>query len=244
MVNFYYIGNCYILFIVGFLRGIEKMNFYSKIIDILYPPRCAYCDKVILPTDSCCDDCKNSIKRDFIMKNIFVKYKAIKCVSIFEYDGIVRESIIKFKFRDRKPYAKQFGIELAELINKYYNYVSFDIMTCIPITFKKRLARGYNQSYEILKETRNLVKIPCKELLYKNRNTLDQHKLSAKARTENVKGAFSVKSSEDVKGKAILLFDDIITTGNTMKEACLTLLNAGAKELYCATLARAEYCYG
>lgn len=220
------------------------MSFYNKMIDLIYPPRCAYCDKVILPTDSCCNDCKSSIKRDFIMKNILVQYKTIKCVSVFEYGGIVREAIIKFKFHNRKIYARQFGIEIAELINKYYNYVNFDIMTCIPITFKKRMNRGYNQSCEILKEVTSLVNIPYKELLYKNRNTLDQHKLSAKFREENIKGAFSVKRSEDVKGRVILLFDDIITTGNTMKEACLALLNANAKEVYCATLASAEYCYG
>ena len=79
--------------------------------------------------------------------------------------------------------------------------------------------------------------IPCEELINKIKSNHVQHELDFASRIINVSGVYAVRDSSLVKGKTILLVDDIVTSGSTSKECCKVLFENGAKEVYCSTIA-------
>lgn len=213
------------------------MNIYGKIINLFFPSRCPYCDKVILFKELCCQECDNIINIEPLVNNFFTNYKKVICISAFKYENIVSEAIKSFKFGSRKMYAQQFAIVVSNAIEGEFKNIKFDCLTYVPINFKRYLKRGFNQSALITKRMSNILNIPYKKLLFKNKDNIEQHKLSRKNRIRNVEGVYSPINVNYIKRKNILIFDDIMTTGSTLKECCKVLLDNGAKEVYCATIA-------
>ncbi|MFN3479624.1 MAG: ComF family protein [Thermodesulfovibrionales bacterium] len=112
-----------------------------------------------------------------------------------------------------------------------------DVIIPVPMTKRSLLKRGFNQSLLIAKEVSIKRGIPLDiDSLQKARETLPQVGLGAEERIRNIKNAFSVKG--DLKGKRVLLIDDVMTTGATLRECSKTLLKAGAIEVKGLVLAR------
>lgn len=105
---------------------------------------------------------------------------------------------------------------------------------------KKRLKwRGFNQSEEIGKELAKSLEIPLiTDVLLKMKATLPQVELSDLEREENIKGAFLVTNREKIKGRKILLIDDVYTTGSTLNEVARLLKEAGASQAWGVVVAR------
>ena len=115
---------------------------------------------------------------------------------------------------------------------------SFDVLTWVPVSRLRKFCRGYDQ-VELLAQTvgweLGLKPVP---VLQKLRNNRQQSKIrDAAVRRANVLGVYRVIYPDAVKGKRILLLDDILTTGATASEAARVLLTAGAKEVHCAAVA-------
>ena len=116
-------------------------------------------------------------------------------------------------------------------------YIKFDCITYVPLRPERKRSRGYNQSECIASDISSIINVPCEELIFKIKSNHIQHELDFSSRIENVKGVYAVKNEQAVKGKIILLCDDIITTGSTLRECAKTLLESGAKEVYCCVIA-------
>ena len=116
-----------------------------------------------------------------------------------------------------------------------------DAVTYVPITKKRKIERGYNQGELLAEVISEELKIPVLHTLEKTRDTDDQKSLNLKERAENLKGCFRVCDRTYVKGKTILLADDVLTTGATTDAACRALLAAGAAAVYLVTAASVEY---
>lgn len=220
----------------------------SQIINLFFPARCPVCNEIGQRHMHLCEGCKENISRIedrclgcgnprtgcTCFKNKFTLLLA----SPFVYEGTLRKAIHRFKFDGQTDLAKFFGKETAECVAHEFGDVKFDIVTCVPQTKRKRRKRGYNQSALLAKEIAKRLSLPYDELLLiKTRDTPDQHDLKGKARIKNLKDAFAADKPESVKGKTILLCDDIKTTGTTLNECRKTLIKAGAKEVYCTTIA-------
>jgi len=111
----------------------------------------------------------------------------------------------------------------------------------IPVPLAKRRIRwrGFNQAEEIAKNLAEYLEIPLiNDVLIKTKETLPQIDLAEEARKENIKGAFLIKNEEKIKGKKILLIDDVYTTGSTLEESSRILKKAGAREVWGAVVAR------
>lgn len=109
----------------------------------------------------------------------------------------------------------------------------------IPLTHKKKKRRGFNQAEEIGKEVNKFFKITfLEDCLLKTKETQPQIELQKRERLESQKGVFTIKNNEKIKGKKILLVDDVYTTGATMEEAARVLKTAGAKEVWGLVVAR------
>ena len=207
-----------------------------NLLELIYPNVCGFCNKIC--KDELCKKCKNKIKEYEI--NIIKKPKNKyfeELISIFKYEGIIREKIIQYKFEDKAYINNTFtkiilkNEKICGLLKKY------DIIIPVPIHKKRKAQRGYNQTQLIASKISRCLNIKfCNNVLVKNKDIIAQSKLNKKERIQNIKGAFRILNSEEIKGKNILLLDDIYTTGSTANECSKILKKAGAKKLGVLTI--------
>ena len=157
--------------------------------------------------------------------------------SFAKYEGPIKKAICDFKYLGKKSYGKNFGKLLCEFI-KRNDFPDFDLIIPIPLHWKKEFSRGFNQSAIISVYLGKFLKKPVMlGNLVKIKNTVSQTQLSESERKENVKGSFKVKKQSLIKGKNILLVDDVKTTGATTEEAKRVLKKNGAKKVIILTVA-------
>ncbi len=209
----------------------------NKVFSIIYPNRCPFCDKVIKSSSNMCTTCKSDVVPLFISRDIFLSGKKIPCISPFKYTGKVAESIKRFKFRGRKEYAECLTNFMLDTFNIYYKDKKFDYITAVPLHSSRKRERGYNQAEILSKKLGKGINITYKNLLKKDKINLQQHSLSYDQREENVKGVYSTKNKDIINGSKILICDDVITTGSTLRECCRVLYENGAEEVFCITIA-------
>ncbi len=218
-------------------------SIWKAAIAAVYPVRCPYCQDVISHDKTCCDNCNRSITRHLERVKVFDEdennFKSY-CFTPLRYDGAVKQAIWRFKFRGCKCYCEHFSDEIIKGLKDTYYNLDFDVITFVPMSKIKKSERGYNQSEALAKKIGEKLNVDCKSLLIKARNNKPQHDLDALERVSNVKGAYSVDDTLDVKGKKILLCDDVFTTGNTLKECCRVLYEAGATCVECVAIAHTE----
>lgn len=157
------------------------------------------------------------------------------------YSDDVRKSIHRFKFGNRRGYAKSYARLLAAKLENAPGF-DYDILTWVPVSALRKLKRGYDQSELIVKALDENMGTVGKKILKKIRHTPPQSGIRGEAhRRANVLGAYAVIDKTSVVGKKILLIDDVITTGATASECAKVLLIAGAKEVKFAAVAAAHH---
>lgn len=162
------------------------------------------------------------------------------CVSPLFYENTVREAILRFKFNDATAYAELFGEFIADSIRENLSG-SYDIITWVPLSRKRLKNRGYDQAMLLAMSAALKLGDVAVELLVKQTDVPAQSGVgSPEKRRANISGVYSVCDEELVRGKRVLLIDDIITTGSTLSECAKTLKLSGAEEVVCATLARTK----
>ena len=140
---------------------------------------------------------------------------------IWDYNEEFKKLIFSYKYNRKKSLAKL----IARLIEEEFKFIiqkeKIDFIVSVPINKKRENERGYNQVDEILKQL-NVNYVEIKRI----KNTEKMHKLlNEKLREENIRGSFRIESDFDFRNKKILLVDDIITTGATLKEIKNSILN-------------------
>ena len=222
-----------------------------ELLDFIYPPHCAGCGKA---GTRWCSDCKNSLHNlphssacpvcDLPLQpgqacpdcsRNRPNFELLR--SVFIYEGPLRKAIHRLKFKNDIGLAETFGTYLVQAYRQLDWEV--DLLTAVPLSKKRQRERGYNQSQLIARNLSWAVGIPYqKDLLFRNRDTRSQVGLDAVERDLNVEGAFS-PGNYPIRGKSILVVDDIATTGATVSHCARALLDAGASHVYGMTLARA-----
>ena len=207
------------------------------ILDLIYPNVCGLCNEIC--KNSICEKCEGILKRLTSFNIVRYNNKEFSTHIFFcIYDGIIREKILEYKFKN-KAYLYKFFSEIITKNEKEYNFFEkYDIITSVPIHRKRKLQRGYNQTELIAKKiTRGYKEITYLNTLKKIKHTSPQSALSRTQREKNIKNVYKILNVS-VKGKKILLFDDIYTTGATVNECSRVLRCAGAKEVAVVTIAK------
>lgn len=154
------------------------------------------------------------------------------------YDGLLKNIVLRFKFHGQLGLLHVLHEMLASALHRQDN-PDFDMIVPIPLHPQKLRSRGFNQSLEL---ARGVVHQACasiqEQALVRTRHTPAQHTLPRPQRMENLKGAFAADPAL-VRGRSILLVDDILTTGATARSAAKALLKARARDVCLLILARA-----
>ncbi|MBQ7328888.1 MAG: ComF family protein [Oscillospiraceae bacterium] len=156
------------------------------------------------------------------------------------YKDDVRSSMLRFKFGKKRHYALSYGRALAMHLQQK-GFDQYDVLTYIPVSPLRKFRRSYDQVELIAGAVADELGLRLTPTLRKIRNTPPQSGFKdVSQRRANVLGAYRIKDSDLIRGKRILLLDDVITTGATASECARVLLVAGAKEVYCAAMAAAH----
>lgn len=233
-------------------------TFLQKIIDVILPPRCLLCGKVLTDSNGLCGECFNKIKfisTPYCLKcgNPLPSGKSLKncalCISNNKnpfrmqrsrvyYDDASRPLIVNFKFHDKTENAEFFARWLLTAGHDIWEQGA-DILVPVPIHVSRLRERKFNQSALLCRELSKLTHMPVEyKVLQKHKKTKPQVECSGIARTRNVKNAFCINDSGKIKDKRIVLVDDVMTTGSTLTECAKVLLKAGAKSVDALTIAR------
>jgi len=153
------------------------------------------------------------------------------------YEGNLRSLIYLFKYSAMRPLAGTLAgfLERAISIDE-----RFDAVVPVPLHWRKKLTRGFNQSELLARHIAKRRRIPFANALRRKRPTAVQAGLAMAGRRRNVAGAFSARANANLTGKRILLIDDVMTTGATASACASVLKRAGAKSVSLATLARVD----
>ena len=157
------------------------------------------------------------------------------------YSGNLKDIVILFKYRGFRVLGKDLGtFVLHALGNEEALWWGLDGIIPVPLSTDKEKQRGFNQASLLAKELAIKKNIELIEgQLIKVKPTPAQTSLEAIDRRKNLKGAFKVVHGRGVNGKILLLVDDVYTTGSTLQECSLVLMNAGAREVMALTIAQA-----
>jgi len=206
----------------------------NKKLSVEEKPVCDECLSSILIADE--DRLQNEFDKNFgstkVIKGFYAKY-------VFETDKTLQQIIHGLKYK------KQFklGVFLGELLAEGIKMKDWqpDLIIPIPIHHLKKAERGYNQSDYLAKGLSKSLNTPFSvNSIKRTKYTESQTKLKMKERALNVSNAFKVRNAEKVKGKNILIVDDVCTTGATLLECGIALYKTGASSVYACSVAIAE----
>ncbi len=212
---------------------------FNMLLNLLYPLKCGICNKIC--ENYICENCKRNLSKiEFTKIKKYLVKSLDEQLYIFNYEGIIREKIISYKFKD-KAFLYEFFCEIILKNKKICRFLeSYDIIIPVPIHKIRKNERGYSQTELIAKkvaENFNNLKYENNNLI-KIKNTKPQSKLCENDRKYNLINAYEVKNKLQIKNKKIVLLDDVYTTGSTANECSKALKNAGASKVGIITIAK------
>jgi len=165
--------------------------------------------------------------------------------SLWIYDGMVKEAIIRCKYTHNHSLAHHLGILLGKRLTRHPSFPRPNLVTHIPSHWTRRISRGGEAVHGLAQAVAQTIRVPCRRTLSLRRPIAKQAWLRKSTRSENLRNAFKPSPSlkyfgaSSVENQDVLVIDDVLTTGSTANEFCRTLKELGAKSLAVAVIARA-----
>jgi len=216
-------------FVINMINLNEIKNFFTGFIEILYPKICEGCKS--LSSNILCNNCKDNIiytpsygcsicgrvvtsfKCDDCLNNQ-IYYK--KCKTIVKYKDIIVTLVHMFKYNKREDIGDYI---IKEMIDRFpYENVKFDYISNVPMHSIRHLLRNFDHSRYLAKGISKQKNIPYKTFIKKTKYIKSQTKFSHEDRFNNILNSFRLITKDNLKGKNILIIDDVITTGATLNE--------------------------
>lgn len=225
---------------------------FSGLLDLIYPPHCLICraegqsylcgkciEKITLIKPPYCQKCGGPTESFHCQECRSREYHFESARSAAIYEDVMRQAVHELKYNNHINIAPP----LAEIMALSFNDTGLagraDIVIPIPIHRSRQIRRGFNQSEELARGFCSRLHLPMEtSVLHKTKKTKRQMELPFDLRVGNIRGSFSVTHPEKIRGKRVLLIDDVFTTGSTLDEAAKVLREAGASIVYCYTLSK------
>jgi ComF family protein len=221
----------------------------DAILDFVYPPLCLSCGQLLASgREQVCRECWSAIKR--VERDLpLLEETRLRLLE----SGMVDELVSMFVFEKEGPFQKiahalkysgieKVGFELGRRLGEEIRRQSLraDVLVPVPLHRRKFRERGYNQSEAISRGISQVLGVPVRvDLIRRSKWTQTQTKLSREERERNVENAFECRSLE-VRGLAVMIVDDVITTGATIESCASVLKGAGAAKIIAASAALAQ----
>jgi len=225
----------------------------SQLFDWIYPPRCPGCDRVLEGKELAfgfCRECEpeflreplcmkcgkpltstGASTRDLCRDCACGNHVFRRARGIYIYEGVMRPAMYRFKYSNRRDYARIFARHGGEMLRRWVWSNDIEVIVPVPMYEKKKRKRGYNQAEVFARALGENLGLPVVDLVERKKDTVPQKGLNAYERRENLKNAFKIKGN-GVQFRHIMLVDDIYTTGSTMDHVAEVLLSQGAEDVY------------
>lgn len=234
------------------------------ILNVLFPPSCAYCGEEIHPSGYRAEVCPRCRQRFVAEPESFClrcgrkvpdstgftgdcarcrgrKLPFDRVIPLGVYEADLRLAVLRMKHFHQQPLAVAMGGLIARRLADTLGDDPLDMVVPVPIHWARRMSRGTN-SPEVMAEVigSDLGILTATRLVKNRRKTRKQSMLSPLERRRNVRGAFFVSPGYSLEGAHVALVDDVVTTGATASEVCGVLRGRGAATITVAVVARAE----
>lgn len=210
------------------------MKLTDAFLDLLFPPKCPFCRRV-LDAPGMCPDCEKALPWTDEAHSLRELQGGLLCAAPLWYEGPVREAVRRFKFHGGVCAAGPLGELIAQAAAERLSG-EFDTVAWVPVSAKRLRKRGYDQSRLLAERACRLWDVEPEALLRKIRDNPAQSSLErAGDRWKNTQGVYEAAGSP--AGKRILLIDDVCSTGSTLVSAAGVLFSAGAAGVVCASAA-------
>ena len=215
------------------------MDLRTRILDLLFPPKCPFCGHVTDRT-CICPDCGKTLPRTEGKETLRDLPGGLVCAAPLWYEGKAREGILRLKFGGASGGTDLLGGLIAQCAAEELSG-RFDTVTWVPVSRKRLRRRGYDQAELLARAACRRWDTQPVRLLRKTVDNPAQSGLKdASARRANVLGVYEAADPAVISGRKVLLIDDVCTTGATLTECARVLRDAGAAEVVCAALALAR----
>lgn len=227
-----------------------KVSVLEYISYALFPRRCALCGKVVAPDMPVCGNCESDLEyvKGSLCPHCGREKKYCSCsfhrrffeaqTAPFYYSGAAKRSIHALKFNGRTQNADGLARFMAQSVKENFEGAKFDFVCCVPLSEASYKKRGYNQSALLAKRIAKELGVPFEEkLLSRPFQGKEQKTLGGVERFGGVIGVFDCAENKIIDNAAVLLCDDIATTGATLNECAKLLLLRGADKVCCVSAA-------
>lgn len=229
--------------------------FWDELVNLVLPPACIVCGaRIDDQAQVICSDCETGVRppagsRCPVCGEAMSGESCVNCQheefafdsyhAMFGYQGTVRDLVHQLKYEGFISPAGYFAAQMSELMQDDEQLRSCDLVCSVPLHRVRKRERGYNQSELIAYAAAVLAGLPYTQPVVRRTYTRSQTRLSRAGRKKNLQGAFKVSEPELVRGKKVILVDDVFTTGTTLHEVAKELKHAGAEQVMALTVARA-----
>jgi len=196
-------------------------------LNLIYPINCSICETRLRENKGLCEDCIAKIDKN--------RFGQAAC----QYEGLLKQSIRLFKYKGVHSLSGAFSSLILDFVDRNIDMKKIDTIIPIPLHSAKKRERGFNQAYllSLPIAKRYNISISTNNLV-KTRLTKAQSNLNRTQRLKNLKNAFTVKDAGSLKGKRVLIVDDVYTTGTTVNKAAYALRKAGVSDIKVVALAK------
>lgn len=202
--------------------------FLNVLLNAFFPPVCPVCATRIETPGALCAECFSRLQ--------FIHAHQPGKASAVVYDDTSKQLILALKYGDKTELAPLLARMMVNAGKEVLD--GADLLTCVPLHWKRLLARKYNQAAVLASAVSKICAVPSDPLMLKRIKATPKQG-TRRERFENVKDAFAFNPDRPVKGKIIVLVDDVVTTGATADACARELLKNGAGEVRLLTFAKA-----
>lgn len=211
----------------------NKYELKRILLDFLFPNLCPVCNKVIGRMDYICNDCPDKLRYSDKEETLC----GGRLISVCRYDSSTEPIVLGAK-RNRDGSKLSFmAYTLMRKITDSFDTLP-DVLLPVPIYHSDKVKKGYCHTEKICREITELTGIPTVTAVSKIKKTAQQKSLGREQRLVNLKGCFAVTDENALKGKHVLVIDDVTTTGSTLTEIYHTIENCDPAAVDFAVFAR------
>lgn len=226
-----------------------RFNYWTDFLSLVFPQTCCLCNRSLFPFENeLCKICISALpitNYHLIPDDNDLKTKLLGLAPVgkvmaylrFSKKGLSQKLLHQIKYKNKPNLAKIVGLQYGILLKEAGFENNWTETVPVPLHYRKRQIRGYNQSEQFGQGIAEALGIECKRYLLRKKATETQTNKSRIDRWNNVSEVFEALNEDDIKGKRILLVDDVLTTGATLTSCAHALFKCQPEQIDMAVLA-------